>query len=85
MNIDPHLESEWHDEYGRCLSSYTDYYRNECENLSAQMEYISDEISALSDWYDEEYERIMEIEDDPLPPISSVMKLTHYDLRPHAD
>lgn len=85
MNIDPHLESEWHDEYGRCLSSYTDYYRNERENLSAQMEYISDEISALSDWYDEEYERIMEIEDDPLPPISSVMKLTHYDLRPHAD
>ena len=66
------------------MSSYEDHYRNERESISASIEYINEEISALSAWYDEEYERIMQIEDDPLPTPRDLEKFLHYNIAGHA-
>lgn len=82
--LDPTMRQAWADEYEECLSAETRYYIEERNRISAEINQTLDEISALSAWYDEEYERIMQIEDDPLPTHSDLEKFLHYNITGHA-
>lgn len=78
------MRQAWADEYEECLSAETRYYIEERSRISSEINDTLDEISALSAWYDEEYERIMQIEDDPLPTKNDLKKFLHYNIAGHA-
>lgn len=82
--LDPAMRQAWADEYEECLSAETRYYIEERSRISSEINDTLDEISALSAWYDEEYERIMQIEDDPLPTPRDLEKFLHYNIAGHA-
>lgn len=82
--LDPAMNQAWADEYEECLSAETEYWIRERQQVSALINDFNDQISALSAWYDEEYERIMQIEDDPLPTKNDLEKFLHYDISGHA-
>lgn len=83
--IDATLDAAWHTEYAACLSYYTQYYADERTRLSAEIQNAEQELEELEEWYQDELDRISQIEDDPMPNADDLNRFLSYDLSPQAD